>query len=87
MVDLVRAGRGQRSAGQGSKYTSVAFGKRCSQAGVSPSMGSVGDCYDNALCESFYASLELEPELLDQSRFTTKIMSVVRSWLSTILLK
>ena len=34
---------------QGSQYTSVAFGKRCRQAGVRPSMGSVGDCYDNAL--------------------------------------
>ena len=45
---------------QGSQYTSVAFGKRCRQAGVRPSMGSVGDCYDNALCESFFASLECE---------------------------
>ena len=31
---------------QGSQYTSVAFGGRCKQAGVRPSMGSVGDCYD-----------------------------------------
>ena len=30
-------------------------------------MGSVGDCYDNALCESFFATLECE--LLDRSRF------------------
>jgi len=36
---------------QGSQYTSFAFGKRCQKAGVRPSMGSVGDCYDNALCE------------------------------------
>jgi len=35
---------------QGSQYTSIAFGKRCREAGVRPSMGSVGDCYDNALC-------------------------------------
>ena len=55
---------------QGSPYTSVAFGKRCRQAGVRPSMGSVGDCYDNALCESFFASLECE--LLDRRRFATK---------------
>ncbi len=55
---------------QGSQYTSVAFGKRCRQAGVRPSMGSVGDCYDNALCESFFASLECE--LLDRRRFATK---------------
>lgn len=53
---------------------------------LSPSMNSVGDCYDNALCETFYASLELKPELLDQRRFTTKIKSVDREWPSTILL-
>jgi putative transposase len=52
---------------QGSQYTSIAFGKRCRQAGVRPSMGSVGDCYDNALCESFFATLECE--LLDRRRF------------------
>jgi putative transposase len=45
---------------QGSQYTSIAFGKRCREAGVRPSMGSVGDCYDNALCESFFATLECE---------------------------
>ena len=55
---------------QGSQYTSVAFGKRCKLAGVRPSMGSVGDCYDNALCESFFASLECE--LIDRRRFATK---------------
>lgn len=45
---------------QGCQYTSLAFGKRCRDAGVRPSMGSVGDCYDNALCESFFATLECE---------------------------
>jgi transposase InsO family protein len=38
---------------QGGQYTALAFGQRCREAGVRPSMGSVGDCYDNALCESF----------------------------------
>jgi putative transposase len=52
---------------QGSQYTSLAFGKRCRKAGVRPSMGSVGDAYDNALCESFFATLECE--LLDRHRF------------------
>jgi putative transposase len=52
---------------QGSQYTSLAFGKRCRKAGVRPSMGSVGDAYDNALCESFFATLEYE--LLDRHRF------------------
>ena len=52
---------------QGCQYTSLAFGERCRQAGVVPSMGSVGDCYDNAMAESFFASLECE--LLDRVRF------------------
>jgi putative transposase len=45
---------------QGTQYTSIAFGLRCRQAGVRPSMGSVGDCFDNAMCESFFATLECE---------------------------
>lgn len=53
----------------GCQYTSFAFGYRCRDAGVRPSMGSVGDAYDNALCESFFATLECE--LLDRSRFPT----------------
>ena len=55
---------------QGTQYTSVAFGARCEAAGVRPSMGSVGDCYDNAMCESFFATLECE--LLERFRFRTK---------------
>jgi putative transposase len=43
---------------QGSQYVSLAFGLRCRQAGIAQSMGSRGDCYDNAVCESFHASLE-----------------------------
>lgn len=54
---------------QGCQYTSLAFGQRCREAGVQPSMGSVGDAYDNALCESFFATLECE--LLDRQRFST----------------
>jgi putative transposase len=52
---------------QGTQYTSIAFGIRCKQAGVRPSMGSVGDAYDNAMCESFFATLECE--LLERERF------------------
>jgi putative transposase len=55
---------------QGTQYTSIAFGLRCRQVGVRPSMGSVGDCFDNALCESFFATLECE--LLDRRRFRTQ---------------
>lgn len=51
----------------GCQYTSIAFGQRCREAGVRPSMGSVGDAYDNALCESFFASLECE--LLNRRSF------------------
>jgi putative transposase len=56
---------------QGSQYTSIAFGQRCREAGVRPLMGSVGDCFDNAMCESFFATLECE--LLDRCRFKTQI--------------
>jgi putative transposase len=55
---------------QGSQYTSIAFGHRCREAAVRPSMGSVGDAYDNAMCESFFATLECE--LLDRCRFKTQ---------------
>ncbi|MBL0218956.1 MAG: IS3 family transposase [Myxococcales bacterium] len=52
---------------QGCQYTSLAFGARCGEWGVQPSMGSVGDAYDNAMCESFFATLECE--LIDRVRF------------------
>ena len=55
---------------QGCQYTSIAFGKRCGSLGVRPSMGSVGDAYDNAMAESFFATLECE--LLDRTRFETQ---------------
>ena len=54
---------------QGSQYTSLAFGSRCREAGILPWMGSVGDAYDNALCESFFATLECE--LLERHVFRT----------------
>ena len=56
---------------QGCQYTSLAFGKRCAEAGAQPSMGSVGDCFDNAMCESFFATLECE--LLERRRFKTQV--------------
>jgi putative transposase len=55
---------------QGKQYTSLAFGQRCEEAGVRPSMGSVGDAYDNAMCESFFATLECE--LLARCRFKNR---------------
>ena len=55
----------------GSQYTSIAYGLRCRQAGIRPSMGSVGDAYDNAMCESFFATLECE--LLDRVSLRTRV--------------
>ena len=69
---------------QGSQYTSLAFGGRCREAGVLPSMGSVGDAYDNAMCESFFATLECE--LLARRRFTSQaearmaVFSYIEGW-------
>ena len=54
---------------QGSQYTSLDFGKRCKEMGVRPSMGSVGDAYDNAIAESFFASLECA--LIDRRSWKT----------------
>ena len=51
------------------RYASIAFGRRCREAGVQPSMGTAGDCYDNAMCESFIGTLKAE--LLDCERFGT----------------
>ena len=69
---------------QGSQYTSVAFGKRCEEMGVKPSMGTVGDAYDNAMAESFFATLECE--LIDRRSWKTKaearlaIFTWIESW-------
>ena len=69
---------------QGCQYTSIQFGLRCKAAGVRPSTGSVGDCYDNAMCESFFASLECE--LLQKCRFRTRaeakmaIFDYIEAW-------
>lgn len=54
---------------QGSQYTSLAFGQRCQATRIIPSMGSAGDCYDNAITEAFFATLECE--LLHRRRFRT----------------
>jgi putative transposase len=66
---------------QGTQYTSIAFGLRCQAAGVRPSMGSVGNAYDNAMAESFFATLECE--LLDRQRFATPAEAepVVFEWI------
>ncbi len=55
---------------QGSQYTSLAFGRRLREAGMTASMGSRGDCFDNAMAESFFATLECE--LLARRSFPTR---------------
>jgi putative transposase len=77
VLDALETAVGQRRprdvihhSDQGSQYTSVSFGKRCGEAGVRPSMGSVGDAYDNAMAESFFSTLEAE--LLSRRRFTSQ---------------
>ena len=66
-----RAGLGMRSHSRSHSRSRehLAFQERCQRAGVHSSMGSVGDCYDNALAESFFATLECE--LLSRARFRT----------------
>ena len=69
---------------QGSQYTSIAFGKRCEEMGVKPSMGTVGDAYDNAMAESFFATLECE--LINRRSWKTKaearlaVFTWIESW-------
>lgn len=69
---------------QGSQYTSLAFGVRCREAGVRPSMGSVGDAYDNAMCESFFATLECEllahRRLVSQAEAKMAVFSYIEGW-------
>lgn len=68
----------------GAQYTSLAFGQRCGAMGVRPSRGTVGDAYDNAMAESFFATLECE--LLDRRPFhsqteaRTAIFRYIEGW-------
>jgi len=77
VLDALEMARVQRRPGavilhsdHGCQFTSLAFGDRCRVLGVRPSRGTIGDCYDNALCESFFATLECE--LLDRHTFRSQ---------------
>ena len=63
-------GRVIHHSDQGVQYMSLAFGKRCREAGIVQSMGSAGDPLDNAMCESFFATLECE--LIARTRFYSR---------------
>jgi transposase InsO family protein len=55
----------------GVQFGSWAFTKRAKESGLLPSMGSIGDCYDNAIMESFWSRMQVE--LLDRQRWNTRI--------------
>lgn len=56
---------------QGTQFTCWAFTRRALDSGLIPSMGSVGDCYDNAVIESFWSRMQVE--LLDRKHWRTRI--------------
>jgi putative transposase len=65
----------------GTQYTSWAFGQRLRKAGLLGSMGSVGDCYDNAMMESFWGTLQLE--VLDTKKWRTRdeLANAIFEWI------
>jgi putative transposase len=71
-----RGTAGQVSGGiihgdHGTQFTSWTFTERTRRAGLLPSLGTVGDPYDNAVAESFWA--RMQTELLDRQRWRTRI--------------
>lgn len=56
---------------QGTQFTSWTFTQRAVDSGLLPSMGSIGDCYDNAMIESFWSRMQVE--LLDRKRWKTRV--------------
>lgn len=80
-LDALRAAAGLRGgraaidgvifhSDRGCQYTAEAYREACDQLGITQSMGSVGDSYDNAMAEAFFSSLKRE--LVDDERFATK---------------
>ena len=55
---------------RGSQYTALAFTRRCAQAGIQRSMGAAGNCFDNAMAESLFATVECE--LLQRVAFASR---------------
>jgi transposase InsO family protein len=56
---------------QGTQFTSWAFTRRAQESGLLPSTGSIGDCFDNAIAESFWARMQVE--LLNRKRWRTRV--------------
>jgi putative transposase len=65
----------------GSQYTSWAFGRRLRAGGLLGSMGTIGDCFDNSVAESFFGTLQLE--LLDQHRWSSRdeLATAIFDWI------
>lgn len=68
-------------SGHGTQYTSRAFGRRLREAGLLGSMGTVGDCYDNAMMESFWGTMQLE--LLDRKAWKSRkeLANAIFEWI------
>ena len=56
---------------ESTQFTSWAFTRRAKDSGLLPSMGSIGDCFDNAMVESFWARMQVE--LLNRKRWKTRV--------------
>src|SRR5262249_25900498 len=69
---------------RGVQYTSLAYGRRCQEAGGGPSMGSAGDAYDNAIAEAFFATLETEllmrHRFIDRSTARSMLFDYIEGW-------
>lgn len=65
----------------GTQFTSWAFGQRLREAGLLPSMGTIGDCYDNSMMESFWGTLQLE--VLDSRTWETRseLANAIFEWI------
>ena len=80
MALQTRAARGVvLHSDQGSQYTALAFSRRCVEAGIERSMGAAGNCYDNAMAESLFATLECE--LLQRVPFATREQAAMEIFL------
>jgi putative transposase len=72
---------------QGSQYTASSFAALCKRCGIAQSMGSVGDAYDNAMCESFFATLKKERlhrrplQTVEQTR--CEVFQFIEGWYNT----
>jgi putative transposase len=80
VVDALQMALARRRPGEGlvhhsdrgSQYTALTFGRGCRDAGIAVSMGSKGDCFDNAVIESFWATLKKEIGLTTGRKFATR---------------